>query len=125
MHIEEPVKTVIMLGGTRPEPSLEKEMEARGIKVRWARTIKEAADLLNSVVNRTVLVTELAVKDGNWRDLLETVRYSSIPVVLVSSSSTAELWWDALECGVEDILPAPLSDSQLCEYLQKQFKTQK
>ena len=125
MHIEEPVKTVIMLGGTRPEPSLEKEMEARGIKVRWARTIKEAAGLLNSVVNRTVVVTELAVKDGNWRDLLETVRHSSIPVLLVSSTSTAELWWDALECGVEDILPAPLAGSRLCEYLQKQFKTQK
>jgi DNA-binding NtrC family response regulator len=125
MHIEESVKTVIMLGGTRPEPSLEKEMDARGIKVRWARTIKEAAGLLNSVVNRIVVVTELAVKDGNWRDLLETVRYSSISVLLVSSSSTAELWWDALECGVEDILPAPLSGPQLCEYLQKQFKTQK
>lgn len=125
MHIEEPVKTVIMLGGTRPGPSLEKEMEARGIKVRWAGTIKEAAALLNSAANRTVVLTELAVKDGNWRDLLEAVRYSSIPVLLVSSSSTAELWWDALECGVEDILPAPLSGSQLCEYLQKQFKTQR
>jgi DNA-binding NarL/FixJ family response regulator len=77
------------------------------------------------LVNRTVVLTELALKDGNWRDLLETVRYSSIPVLLVSSSSTAELWWDALDCGVEDIVPASLSASQLCEYLQKQFKTQK
>ena len=81
--------------------------------------------MLNSVVNRIVVVTELAVKDGNWRDLLETVRYRSIPVVLVSSTSTAELWWDALDCGVEDILPAPLSGPQLYEYLQKQFKAQK
>ena len=43
-------------------------MEARGIKVRWARTIKEAADLLNSVVTKTLIVTELALEDGNWRD---------------------------------------------------------
>ena len=125
MYIEESANTVVMVGATRPEPSVEKEMEARGIKVRWARTIEEAAGLLNSVVNRIVVVTELAVKDGNWRDLLETVRYRSIPVVLVSSTSTAELWWDALDCGVEDILPAPLSGPQLCEYLQKQFKAQK
>ena len=81
--------------------------------------------MLNSVVNKTVVVTELAVKDGNWRDLLETVKHSSTPVLLVSSSSTAELWWDALDCGVEDILPAPLSGPQFCEYLQKQFKRQK
>jgi DNA-binding NtrC family response regulator len=125
MHIQQSAKTVVMVAATRPEPSLEKEMEAHGMRVRWAQTIKEAADLLNSVVNRIVVVTELAVKDGNWRDLLEAVRYGSVPVLLVSSTSTAELWWDALECGVEDILPAPLSGSQLCEYLQKQFKTQK
>jgi DNA-binding NtrC family response regulator len=125
MHIEQPANTVIMVGATRPEPGLEKEMEACGVRVRWVRTIKEAAALLNSTVNRTVVVTELALKDGNWRDLLETVRYGSLPVLLVSSTSTAELWWDALDCGVEDILPAPLSASRLCEYLQKQFTTQK
>jgi DNA-binding NtrC family response regulator len=114
-----------MVGATRPDPGLENEMEARGITVRWVRTIKEAAALLNPAVNRTVVISELALKDGNWRDLLETVRYSSIPVLLVSSTRTAELWWDALDCGVEDILAAPLSASRLCEYLQKQFTTQK
>jgi DNA-binding NtrC family response regulator len=124
MRIQQPTNTVVMVGATRPEPSLEKEMEARGITVRWARTIEEAAALLKSAVNRTVVVTELALKDGNWRDLLETVRYSSIPVLLVSSTRTAELWWDALDCGVEDILAAPLSASRLCEYLQKQFTSQ-
>ena len=54
-----------------------------------------------------VIVMELALADGNWRDLVERVRYIdiSIPIVLVTSSSTAELWWDALECGIADILP--------------------
>jgi DNA-binding NtrC family response regulator len=125
MHIQESAKTVVIVGATRPEPSLKKEMEARGIRVLWARTIRHAAALLNPVVNRTVVVTELALKDGNWRDLLETVRYSSIPVLLVSSTSTAELWWDALDCGVEDILEAPLSTSRLAEYLEKQVTTKK
>lgn len=125
MHSEQPANTVVLVGGTKPEPSLEKEMEARGIRVRWARTIEEAGALLKSAVSKTVIITELALKDGNWRDLLENVRRSSIPVLLVSSTSTAELWWDALDCGVEDILSAPLSGSQLYEYLQKQFKGQK
>ena len=125
MHSEKGTQTIIVVGSTRPEPGLEKEMETRGIRVRWARTIKEAAALLNSVLDRTVIVTEVALKDGNWRDLLEKVRDSFIPVLLVSSISTAELWWDALECGVEDILRPPLSASQLSEYLQHQFKAQK
>ena len=118
MHTEQSAKTVIMVGGKRPEPGIEKEMEARGITLRWARTIKAAAGLLNSGLGRTVVITELALRDGNWTDLVETVRSKSIPVLLVSSTSTAELWWDALECGVEDILPAPLSASRLCEYLE-------
>jgi DNA-binding NtrC family response regulator len=124
MGTEKPAHTVVMVGATRPEPGLEKEMEGRGIRVQWARTIKEAAALLNPVVNRTIVVSELALKDGNWRDLLETVRCNAVPVLLVSSTSTAELWWDALDSGVQDILAAPLSVSRLCEYLEKQFKTQ-
>ena len=120
MHAE-PGKTVIMVGATRPEPNLKKEMEARGISVRWVRTIAEAGALLKSAVNKTIVITELALKDGNWRDLLENVRRSSIPVLLTSSNTTAELWWDALDCGVEDIVPAPLSPRRLCDYLEKQF----
>jgi DNA-binding NtrC family response regulator len=125
MHTEQSAKTVIMVGAKRPEPDMEREMEARGITLRWARSIKAAAGLLNSALDRTVVITELALMDGNWRDLVETVGCRSIPVLLVSSTSTAELWYDALECGVEDILPAPFSASQLCEYLQKQFTTQR
>jgi DNA-binding NtrC family response regulator len=74
--------------------------------------------LLDSGLDRTIVITDLALRDGNWTDLVEAVRCRSIPVLLVSSTSTAELWWDALECGVEDILPAPLSASRLCEYLE-------
>jgi len=123
MHVEQAANTVVMVGATRPDPELTKEMETRGITLRWARTIEEAAASLKSAANRTVVVTELALKDGNWRDLLETVRRSSIPVLLVSSTSTAELWWDALDCGVEDIFPSRLSTSALCEYLEKHFTT--
>ena len=125
MHIQEPVKTVVIVGATRPEPSVEKELEARGICMRWARTIKEAAALLKPPLNRTVVISDIALKDGNWRDLLESVRRSSIPVLLLSPTSTAELWWDALDCGVEDILAAPLSASRLSEYVEKQFRKQK
>jgi len=42
---------------------------------------------------------------------------NAIPIVLVSCTSTAELWWAALDCGVEDILLAPLSASRLREIL--------
>ena len=66
-----------------------------------------------------VTEADLALPDGNWTDLVQQVRRisGSIPIVLVSSTITAALWWDALDRDVEDILLAPLSASRLCEIL--------
>jgi DNA-binding NtrC family response regulator len=119
MEVEEPAKTIIVLCATRIVPDIEKEMETRGIRVRWAPSITAATALLDSAPNGTVVITELTLRDGNWRDLVERLRCIGKPVrlALVSQTRTSELWWDALECGVEDILLAPLSVSRICEYL--------
>jgi DNA-binding NtrC family response regulator len=119
MDAEEPAKTIILRCATRPVPEIEKEIETRGIRVRWAPSITAATALLDSAYNGTVVITELALRDGNWRDLVERLRCTGKPVrlALVSPMRTSELWWDALECGVEDILLAPLSVSRICEYL--------
>jgi DNA-binding NtrC family response regulator len=119
MDAEEPAKKIIVLCVTRTVPEIEKEMETRGIRVRWAPSITAATALLDSAPNGTVVITELALRDGNWRDLVERVRCIGKPVrlALVSPTRTSELWWDALECGIEDILLEPLSVSRVCEYL--------
>ena len=119
MHPEEPVKTMIVLCATGTVPGIENEMEALGVRVRWTPSINAAAALLDSISNGTVVITELALRDGNWRDLVERLRCIGKPirVALVSPTRSPELWWDALECGVEDILLAPLSVSRICEYL--------
>ena len=105
--------------GRKPETIVEQELRRRGLEVEWTNSIKAASDLLESRSEATGIVTELALADGNWRDLVEQVRAvsTSIPIVLVSPTSTAELWWDALDCDVEDILSAPLSASRVCEVL--------
>ena len=111
------------MGARRPEAAIEQEMEARGVRVQWARSIDAAAGLLDSALEKTIVITELALVDGNWRDLVERIRCPGrlIPIVLVASASTVELWWDALDCEVEDILVAPLSASRLCQFLGTQF----
>jgi len=117
MQMGEPATTVIFVSTKRPEQTIETEMEARGLSALWAPSIASSAPLFNSSQDRTVVITELALVDGNWRDLVEQVRSSerAIPIVLLASVSTAELWWDALDCGVEDILLAPLSGRHLCQ----------
>ena len=120
MQSHEPVKTLVFVSARRPEAAMEQEMGARGIRVQWANSIQAAGALLNSAFDATVFVTELALGDGNWRDLVERIRSvrSPVPIVLMASASTAELWWDALECGVEDILVTPVSASQLLQVLR-------
>src|SRR5262249_55692899 len=119
MQSEEPVNTVMFVSSRRPEAIIEQDLQRIGLKVEWASSINAAKNLLASVSERTAIVADRALADGNWKDLVEQVRYisSSIPIVLVSSTSTAELWWDALDCGVQDILLTPLSASRLCEIL--------
>jgi DNA-binding NtrC family response regulator len=114
--------TVIFVSNRSPEATVLQDIEACGLVVKWARSIREAVDLLYSAREKTVIVTELAMADGNWRDLVERMRGIDIcvPIVLATSSSTAELWWDALECGIEHILPEYLIASRLCQLLETQ-----
>ena len=113
------VKTIMFVSGRKPEAIIEQDLQRRGLKVEWANSIKAAKDLLASASERMAIVADLALAEGNWTDLVEQVRCisGSIPIVLVSSTSTAELWWEALDYDVEDILLAPLSASRLCEIL--------
>jgi DNA-binding NtrC family response regulator len=115
--------TVIFVSNSSPEATVAQDIEAHGLVMHWARSIRAAVDLLNSPREKTVIVAELALADGNWRDLVERVKCIDIStrIVLVTSSSTAELWWDALECGIEDILPGHLMASHLCQLLETQF----
>jgi DNA-binding NtrC family response regulator len=122
MQTDRPAGIVIFVSNRSPEGSVAQDIEAHGLVMQWARSIRAAVDLLNSAREKTVIVTELALADGNWRDLVERMRGIDIcvPIVLATSSSTAELWWDALECGIEDILPGYLIASRLCQLLETQ-----
>jgi len=115
-------RTVIFVSSRGPEATVEQDMKAYGLAMQWAPNIAAAADLLNSTCQKAVIVTELALADGNWRDLVQRVRCidTSIKIVLATSSRTAELWWDALECGIDDILPGPHMASRLRQLLEAQ-----
>jgi hypothetical protein len=94
MQTYTPAGTIIFVSDCSPEAAVVQEIEAHGLRTLWARNIRTAVDLLNLASEKTVVVTH---------------------------ATTAELWWDALECGVEDILPAPLVASSLCRFLDKLF----
>ncbi|MDP9050231.1 MAG: hypothetical protein M3O31_05820 [Acidobacteriota bacterium] len=115
-------RTVIFVSSRGPEATVEQDMKAYGLAMQWAPNIAAAADLLNSTRQKAVIVTELALSDGNWRDLVQRVRCidTSTQIVLATPSRTAELWWDALECGIDDILTGPPMASRLRQLLEAQ-----
>jgi DNA-binding NtrC family response regulator len=115
--------TVIFVSTRSPEATVAQDIEAHGLEMQWVRSITAAVGLLNSAREKTVIVTELALADGNWRDLVERVRCvgKPVPIVLMTHTITAELWWDALECSVDDILSAPFVASRLCQLLETPF----
>src|SRR5258708_34718834 len=115
MEADRKAGTVIFGSDRGSEAPVLQDIEAHGLVMQWARSIRAAVDLLNSAREKTVIVTELAMADGNWRDLVERMRGIDIcvPILLATSSSTAELWWDALECGIQHILPEYLIASRL------------
>jgi hypothetical protein len=63
--------TVIFVSTTSPEATVAQNIEAYGLEMQWAPSIRAAVDLLNSTREKTVIVTQLALPDGNWRDLVE------------------------------------------------------
>jgi DNA-binding NtrC family response regulator len=116
-------RTAIFVSPRRPEPAVEQELETRGITVGWAACINMLPGLMDPRRGIMTIVTELALPDGNWRDVVERITAFGrpIPILLVAPASTAELWWDALECGVLDILVTPLSASKLGHYVAAAF----
>jgi hypothetical protein len=57
--------TVIFVSNGSPEATVLQDIEAHGLVMQWARSISAAVDLLNSPREKTVIVTELALADGN------------------------------------------------------------
>jgi DNA-binding NarL/FixJ family response regulator len=115
--------TVIVVSARSPDATVAQDINACGVAMYWAPSIAAADGLLNSVRERAVIVTELALPDGNWRDVVERVRSRDAPIaiVLLTSARTAELWWDALECGIDEILPGPLMPCPLCQFVKTYF----
>jgi len=122
MQTDKPAGTVILVSNRSPETTAMQEFEVHGLAVQWASSIGRAVELLKSAREKLVIVTELALADGNWRDLVERVRCIDVssPILLMNTSSTAELWWDALECGIDDILPGNLMAARLRQLLETQ-----
>lgn len=86
---------------------VESTAAALGHHVLPARTIQETLAITDREGSRVIAVfSGIALKDGNWCDLVERLKLAGCqaPVVLCSNEGSAETWWDALEHGVQEVV---------------------
>ncbi len=69
MQTDRQAGTVIFVSNMSPEATLVRDIEAHGMVIQWAHNIRAAVDLLTSSRDKTAIVTDLALADGNWSDL--------------------------------------------------------
>ena len=94
--------TVIFVSNRSPETTVAQDIEAHGLVMQWARSIRAAVDLLNSAREKTVIVTELALADAvgqsatssRWQRRLEHWEAGSSPwcAIQFANSSFPSLW---------------------------------
>jgi len=83
-----------------------------GYRVMSVHTVREAAAIAEREDGGVAAVfCAVALPDGNWCDLLEALnlRNCAAPVVLCSREGSAEMWWDALERGIWEVMAPPVT----------------
>ena len=70
MQTNRPAGTVIFVSNRSPEANVAQDIEAQELVMQWVSSIAAAVDLFNSSREKTAIATELALADGNWRDLV-------------------------------------------------------
>lgn len=94
------------------DPGIATAITALGYGALTVHTVNEAVIAAQREGARVAaILSGVALKDGNWCDLVERLRGQGCdaPVVLCSSEGSAETWWDALEHGVWEVVSTPIT----------------
>jgi DNA-binding NtrC family response regulator len=88
-------------------------------RVRTASTCREAAEALKTEAGVRVVLTDVALPDGTWKDVLRRAAQgrSRAAVVLCPRLADEHLWTEVLEDGAFDVLVEPYQDSEVARIL--------
>jgi DNA-binding NtrC family response regulator len=84
--------------------------------VEHAYTIKDAARRL-AARHYSVVLTEAALDDGSWRDVLSLARGCGAPVVVTDAWADARTWAEAINVGAYDMLAQPFRATEVMRVL--------
>jgi len=107
--------SALVVGATDPDQSqLEAIFLRHGWEIARARTRAEARAVLESTPIALV-IAESELPEGGWREMLDDLRFSADPPVLVVTARLADesLWAEVLNMGGFDVLAKPLDGEEV------------
>ena len=94
---------------------LERIFLSYGMRVRRTHSCREACSALREPAPPSVTVTDLALPDGNWTNIVRPANAAPTltAVIVVSRPLDVRLYLDVLDSGAHDFVVPPFSPSGL------------
>ena len=110
---------VLFISGSRDDARrLSRILDALPLRLDHAESI-ECAHAKLQRDDYDVILTEAALPDGSWLDVLRLARkFAGGPEVIVTDPrADARFWAEALNLGAYDLLPQPFYQPEVCRIL--------
>ena len=110
---------VFLSSSERDLQTVTRLLKSLGIHVHHAALL-EQAELLLTVTDALVLLSDMKFLDGSWTDAQRTLDrlHPHVALVLAVEDADEQLWIDVLEQGVYDLVLRPFSADELRRILQ-------
>jgi len=84
-------------------------LDGKNQQVFLASNFQEAIQKLSAAISYDLLLADAEFPDGSWQNLLQFLLESKKPceMILCSRCGDEQLWAEALQCGVYDLLVEP------------------
>ncbi len=97
--------------------SLLRSLEACSANVAWVPTRKEFQRALRNAPDVEVVLTDVTLPDGDWREVLEEVR-SRAEVIVCVSKPERSFYCEVIQTGAYDVLSEPEDPANLRQLLR-------
>src|SRR5271166_4759514 len=101
-----------------PFRALEQALLNQGVQTQHAHTCAEAGTALRGPRSPRLVLTDAALADGTWADVLNLASLGAVPVIVVSRLVDIDLYLRTLESGASDFIVPPLSPAELAHVVK-------
>jgi DNA-binding NtrC family response regulator len=103
-----------------PFRALEQALLNQGVRTQHAHTCAQAGTALRGSRSQRLVLTDSALPDGTWADVLNlaSANRGAVPVIVVSRLVDMDLYLRTLENGASDFIVPPLSPAELAHVVK-------